>query len=219
MKRYIIFDFDATLLNSEDILDREIYSLIQSYKPEYLDTYLYIWNSYNGRPYVDIVHAIFKDPQDRLYIENQIQEIIKKNENTFWFFPWVPEIVEELSKNYMLFISSGGYTEYITPLLKKVWIDRFFAHVQGSEIIPKSKQHIEIFKEITQDPDFENFALSIGDGLREKEVAKECGIDFIQIGKPWSHEYEISGVSELIDYLHRFSNTSSIEITQQNYML
>jgi hypothetical protein len=77
-------------------------------------------------------------------------------------------MLERLSKNYMLFLSTGNYTEFATKKLKEGGVYDAFAHIQGSELITKSPQHIDIFKEIAMDPEFEFYALSIGDGDIEK---------------------------------------------------
>lgn len=219
MKRYIILDLDGTIVDSEWTLEREVIREIELYKPQYVDIAKYFWDKLNGMWFRDFLKEIFEEEKDVDYMEEKLKIIIENHRDSFRFFPWAIETIKTLSLNYTLFLSTGNYTSNAEQILKRWWILELFAHVQWSDIIPKSQKHIDIFKEVTLDPDFEKFAISIWDWEIEKQVAIESGIDFIQVWANSTHPHTIETFKEIIDFLQKFSNTESLEIWEQNYIL
>ncbi len=219
MKRYIIFDLDSTLVESETIIWNKILKEISEYKKEYLETARYCWKHTSGLGYRQFLELIFTQVEDVNYMENKVKEILQESHSWISFYPWAIQTIENLSKNYLLFLSTWNYTSVATDILTRWGVLKYFAHVQWSESIPKSSEHIEIFKDITMDPDFEKFTLSVGDGETEKEIARKCGIDFIQIWPDGHHTHTLPSVADLEKYLHHFTNTKTVEVDEQNYML
>lgn len=219
MKRYLILDLDGTLIDSEGTLEKEILREFEVHKPEYVDAVKYIWKSANGMWYREFLEKIFTQKDDIDFMEQRIVALLEKHKEWFSFFPEAIETLHALSLNYILFLSTWSYTQFATQVLKKWWVEHLFAHIQWSETHSKSLKHIEIFKDITMDPDFETYALSVWDGPVEKNVALESGIDFIQIGIHGTHTHEIENIIHLPNYLRKFSNIDSLEIGEQNYIL
>lgn len=219
MKRYIILDLDGTIINSENTIESEFLRAVELYKKEYLENAKYSRKTVSGMGYRDFLATIFETKEDIDYMEKKVQEILERSKLGFTPFPKAVETIETLSKNYTLFLSTWCYTNVAIDILTHLDILKYFAHVQGSEIIPKSLKHIEICKDITLDPEFEKYALSVGDGTVEKQVAQQANIDFIQVGGSQTNAYYISSIAELWDYVEHFSSTHSIEIDGQNYML
>lgn len=219
MKRYIILDLDGTLIDSEWVLEKEILKEFQTHRPDYVDKVRYFWNTLNGMGYRDFLTRIFENSEDIIFMEEKIKRVIEECKSNFTFFPWAVDTVRLLSLNYTLFLSTGNYTENAVEILKNAGIHGLFAHIQWSEIFSKSPLHISIFKDMAMDPDFEKYTLSVGDGDVEKSVAETCKIDFIQVWVDAKHMHKIPTISELPKYLANFSDTDSLDIGEQNYIL
>lgn len=117
------------------------------------------------------------------------------------FFKWIPEKIFELSKKYKLFLSTRSSTKSAEEYLKKWWIYDCFEYILWSEKICKSKQHIDFFKEITLDKDFEKFSIFIWDWEIDRFIAKETNIIFIHIDKNLEKNFydklEINSINEI----------------------
>ncbi|RKW24354.1 HAD family hydrolase [Candidatus Gracilibacteria bacterium] len=205
MKKYLIFDLDGTLIKSQKVL----LELVSNYLKENFgienEKSKYFLSSTRGMPLFEQIKEILGfDEHKAKEIAN---DIYKKIENTEKgnFFLGVPAKIKELRKNYKLFLSTGNSTTFAEENLKKGDIFDCFDYILGSENIGKSIEHIEIFKDYTGDKDFEKLAVFIGDGEKDRDIAKEVNMDFIHIDEDlknsFGDQYEIKSVSEISDIL------------------
>ena len=117
------------------------------------------------------------------------------------FFEWVIEMIEEFSKNYTMFISSRSSEEILREKLKKAWIYEYFDVVFWSSVLEKWPKHIETFKLLTADDDFENKAIFVWDWEIDRDLAEKTWLIFIKVWKENKDYYEINKITDLKDYI------------------
>ena len=110
------------------------------------------------------------------------------------------------NKDYKFYISSGTPQNELRQICKKRRIDKYFVNIYGS---PTSKQsHIKkILKKHKEDKS--NF-IFLGDSITDKDAAKKCNIDFIQVGNLISKNRKakivIPNLKKLKNILNRFND-------------
>lgn len=206
MKKYLIFDLDWTLIESQSkLMVLVINYLVKNFsvdaeKVRYIaSTTRWTWLPKQ----IEMILWISEEKAKK--IANDIYEEINKNW-TSNFFTWVPEKILELSKDYKLFLSTWNSTKFAEENLKKWWIYECFEYILWSENISKSEEHIKFFKEKFQIEDFEENSIFIWDWEKDREIAKNCWIDFIHIdenleNKFWD-KYEIKSIAEISNILN-----------------
>lgn len=202
MKKYLVFDLDWTLIESQSKLMKIVINyLVKNFSvDEEKIKYIASTTRWTWLP-KQIELFLWVSENDSKKIANEIYEEINKNW-TSNFFDWVPEKISELSKNYKLFLSTWNSTKFAEENLKKWWIYNCFEYILWSENISKSEEHIKFFKENFLIEDFEENAVFIWDWEKDREIAKICKMEFIHIdenleNKFWD-KYEIKSVA-LID--------------------
>ncbi|PZM84790.1 hypothetical protein DLH72_02870 [Candidatus Gracilibacteria bacterium] len=201
MKKYIIFDLDGTLIKSQKKLTNIIVNhLFENFGIE-KEKLEYFFNSTRGTGLSSQIQMLLDLPEDKSKkIANDIYKKINQTEKGD-FFDQVPEKIKQLSKKYKLFLSTGNSTIFAEENLRKGEIYNCFEYILGSEKISKSDEHIKIFKDYIGDDDFEKYAIFVGDGEKDREIAIYCGIDFIHIDENLENrffdKYEIKSVSDI----------------------
>ncbi len=197
MKKYIIFDMDWTLIKSKnDSIKIIVEHLTNIYNCE-KDKVKYIMTTTQWMPLIEQLKTIFDNDVKVNYekIRDEIYDLILENDATF--FEWVIDKIKELKKDYSLFLSTGNSTEAAVKYLKQWWIYEDFELVYWSEKIPKWNEHIQIFKEYTQDENFYKKATYVWDWDSDRFFAEQAWIDFIHIWDEEIDKYEISSVKNI----------------------
>lgn len=210
MKKYLIFDLDWTLIESHNNLTKIIKNYIyKNFPPEKIDeeaiNYYFENSRWTGLA-VQLEKILKISKIEAAKHAKNIYDEININWEKWKFFPWVINKIEELSKNYKLFLSTWNSTKFAEENLKKWKIYNYFEYILWSENISKSSEHIKIFKEISLDNNFEKKAIFIWDWEKDREIAKENFIDFIHIDSELSDnfwdKYEIKSVAEISNILN-----------------
>lgn len=197
MKKYIIFDFDGTLLQSNSSNKKVILDYISEHFPEtdisYTSSYLHdtAWKPLK----VQLEHILRGEDIDFEKITLDIYTLLQDVPASL--FDGVPEIIQKFSQNYTLFLSTGSSTKYAKMHLQDGWIDTCFQEIYGSDVVPKWPDHIHIFTDSSEDDRFCEYAIFVWDGNNDREVAKNAGIDFIHIWNSGTDKYEIESVAEI----------------------
>ncbi len=191
--RAIIFDFDGTLLDVREILEKSIEEvLVEKNLKTDMETTLQeigaLLETIQGYPVPKVLlqsYEIFKHItvlKDLTYFTKlrlALKIFTKYLEYTKEapFFPRVRALLEKLNKNYDLFIVSHNKTETIMEHLEKEGIDGFFKGIYGNDKIPVQKPD-----PLALQPPLENYEkrrrdefLMIGDMPSDIIAGREAG--------------------------------------------
>ncbi len=201
MKKYLIFDLDDTLIESDKNLSTLIISVLCDKYKLNQDEVLYFLHQNRGvglREQIMNFMQIWEEEAGK--IANEIYDLITKNVQAR-FFDWIPEKIKELSQTYKLYLSTGNSTAFAEKKLKEAGIYDCFEYVLGSDVHLKWTDHIEIFKDFSTDENFEKDFIFIGDGQKDREIAKTYDAPFIHIDPLLKNEYndifEIKSVAQI----------------------
>lgn len=200
--KYIIFDLDWTLINST----HKIIDIIEDYfldnYPDYYDSARYFLESSYWMSLQNILLNVFKDEELAEKETKKIYKILSKLRDKIKFFPWVTEKIEDLSKNYKLFLSTWSSTKFAKNTLKDAWIKKYFEKILWSDEILKWAKHLEIFEELSLDENFYKNSVYVWDWEMDKIFANEKNIDFIRVWSRWKkNENRINNIIELDNFL------------------
>lgn len=200
---YIIFDLDWTLINStHKIIDVIEDYFLENY-PDLYDKARYYIEYSQGQSLQEQLENIFEDKKKSEKETKKIYSLLNNLRNKVMFFPWVSEKIKELhNKWYKLFLTTWSSTDFATKTLKNWWIYSYFEKVIWSDKILKWKEHLEIFKELSWDPDFYKKALYIWDWNMDKIFALESWIDFVRVWNRWEkNENRVNSILEIDKFL------------------
>ncbi len=202
-KKYIIFDLDGTLINSVEKNREKIVQIIGEVDENKINTAKYILSTTSWMPLIRQLEIIFDHNQaiDIENLKNKIYNSFQINPEESNFFPWTIEKIKELAQDYKLFLTTGNSTRYAKEELKKAGLENYFEEIIWSEDILKGKEHICIFKDKSFDEKFCEWAIYVGDGDRDREIAMAHHIPFIHIGNDKIDTYEIADISEIDEVL------------------
>lgn len=207
MIKYLIFDLDWTLIKSNKINTLQALHYIKKTDENYLEKAKYIFSTTAWMNIFDQLKLIFDDKNFSEKIVHKIWEKIykriRKKEDEVEFFKWVPKKIEELSKKYKLFLTTWNSTKFAKEILDSVWIKDCFQLIYWSDEIKKWSQHLNIFKNYTENDNFFNESLYFWDWEMDKLFAKESGIKFVRI---WDFEEQENHVLDNIANIDKILN-------------
>jgi len=200
--KYIIFDLDWTLINST----HKILDIIEDYfldnYPDLYDTARYYLENSWWQSLQEQLEHIFENKALAEKETKKIYKILWDLRDKVKFFPWVKEKIKQLSKNYKLFLTTWSSTKFAKQTLKDWEIKKYFEKILWSDEILKWKEHLEIFKEMTNASDFFEKSLYIWDWNMDKIFAQESKIDFVRVWNRWDkNENTIISVLEIDKFL------------------
>ena len=211
-KKYLIFDLDWTLVNSQSWLVDLIINSIKNHTEMPEDEMRYLFKTTAWTPLEKQISDIFwckkkwKEFWKKVY--NEI--LIHSQSNPAHFFDWVIDKIKELSGKYKLFLTTWNHTKFAKEVLDKWGVLNLFEGVYWSDIIFKWEAHLNIFKEKMELENWEkNFfekSIYIWDWDADRYFAGIFDIDFIHIWNEWKDEYEIKSVAEIDWALEKIEN-------------
>ncbi|MCP4523188.1 MAG: HAD family hydrolase [Candidatus Gracilibacteria bacterium] len=206
-KKYIIFDLDGTLIQSNNQIDSIIYEYIkESIDENLLDHARYLIEHNQGISIFELIKILTDNSPHTQKYTDEITGKINKLENTINFFPGVPELIQELSQTYTLFLSTGNSDDFANNILGKGGIRNCFEKILGSSYILKSPEHIQIFIDHMNDDHFSENSIFVGDGDRDREIADYYNMDFVHIGDDKKDLYEINRTTDIRNILSIIEN-------------
>ena len=204
MKKYIIFDLDWTLIHSMENAVKIILDYLKQIKQTDIEKAKYIFKTTPWMALKNQIKLLYKDNKN-INIEKITNNIYKNLLNyDAEFFEWVPEKVKSLSKNYKLFLTTWNSTQVAIKHLKKWNILDCFELIYWSDKILKWLDHLNIFKDYSNDYDFFKKSIYVWDWQSDRIFAKKASIDFVHIWDEKIDEYEIGSVTELDKILNKF---------------
>jgi len=180
-KKFVVTDIDGVILDRMAIYGEVFSDLLN--KGFQIDRELSknIFFSTAGTP----INQQFKLAinESGAYVRNGVIRLLVKlffrtsSEREISFFLGAKEILEKMAMEGIgLFATSGSNTDEIVKIMRDENV--FYSMILGSEKTEKSSEHISLFAsslKINREEFAEN-ALYIGDGPRDMEIARECGI-------------------------------------------
>ncbi len=192
--RVIIFDFDGTLLDIREVLERAIREVLKEYKIDVdLDIIIKeigsILESIQGYPIPKVIlqtHKIFKfittlnhiDFMQKLEIAAKIFTRYLEYEKDAPLFPGTKSLLEELKKHFDLYIISHSQSKNLERHLQEKKIEKYFKGIFGADKLPSLKPDPKVIDPIInlyKRPNRNEF-LFIGDMPTDIETGQEAGI-------------------------------------------
>jgi len=208
MKKYLIFDLDWTLIDSNHWAILNAIRIVHKIDKTLWEKARYIFST---TPWLSIYKQLelifeWKKIENNLIrsIWDKIYLKLRKKEDKFDFFEGIPEMIKELSKKYDLYLTTWNSTKFAKEMLKKWEIKEHFELILWSNKINKWHLHLEIFKDYSWDKDFYKKALYSWDWDMDRIFATEAAIDFVHIWKGWKDKYEIDYTIKLPKILKLF---------------
>lgn len=186
MYKYIIFDFNGTLLDdviiSLDALNFCYNKYIDKNNKISLKDYLDKFSFPVGKYYESLGFDFNKINYD--LVANDFIDYYTSRFKENKLYPEVKDVLNKLKKeNYKLIILTASYIKLIEKQLKYYQIEDYFDYLLAQKnkyAESKVKMALDFFKEKNINP---NQCLYIGDTLHDIEVAKEIGVKIISFSK------------------------------------
>lgn len=206
MKKYLIFDFDWTLICSTNKIIDVIWNYFFKNYPDLEDTARYYLQNSQGMSLLEQMKTVFDNKITAEKVTKELYILLNTLRNKVSFIPWVQKKIRKLSKKYRLFLTTWSSTRFAKETLKDWSIEDCFELIYWSDEVLKWKDHIDIFKEYTQDENFYKNSLYIWDWDMDKLFAQESWIDFIRVWTRWtSDEVKISSVTYIDNILEKYN--------------
>lgn len=195
MKKYIIFDLDWTLIDSHNNIKDIILKYFKKNDPEVYDKVRYTldFNKISSiKELLENVYSNTKENTDKKH--NEIYKYLDEKNHESKFIEWTIKKIIELKDRYKLYLSTWSSTKFAEEILEIWWIKKYFEMILWSEKIQKSEEHLDIFMENSNDPDFFKLAISIWDSPKDDYFAKQRNIDFIKIWEKYKSVSDIKNI-------------------------
>jgi len=197
MKKYIIFDLDWTLIESMSDTVKIILKYLSNIPKTDIAKAKYIFSTTPWMALKNQIKLVY-EWEDHTNSDNITWEIYKiLLDHDACFFEWVIDKINELNKNYKLFLTTWNSTQVAIKHLKKWWIINHFELIYWSDKILKWMDHLNIFKNYSNDENFFSKSIYVWDGKSDRLFANEAWIDFIHIWNEKIDKYEIKSVKEI----------------------
>ncbi len=181
MKKYLIFDLDGTLTKPREINFWNIFlrKFSEKYPEKIENARYYVKNSriINASYILEQLEFWKKEAKDFL---NEYQNEIS-NYSHAEFYPWVIEVINEVSQKFQLFLSTRSSDDFAKEILKKWKIADKFSKILWSSQIEKWNAHIDSLKKFTKDENFSQNSIFIWDWEWDEAIACSNEIDFIHV--------------------------------------
>ncbi len=203
MKKYIIFDLDWTLIESMSDTLKIVFDELEKIPWTDMELARYVFTQTMWKPLKKQLELVYPNKTNE-EIEKITQQIYQRLSNQEpQFFPWSIETIKKLCKDYKLFLSTWNSTSFAIKTLERWWIKDCFELILGSDKILKWPDHLEYFKNHTNDEDFYKKAIYVWDGNSDREFAKSKNTTFIHIGNDGKDEYEIREIGNLLNIISK----------------
>lgn len=191
--KYAVMDVDGTIFDTMPVYEKIFAKILYEKCKIPKEKSMYFYKNSAGMPVLEQFKEVLKNYSCDVNLAFEMRkELFKYTEADVPLFPQAFESIKFLSvkRTLSLFASSGTQSFVLDERFKKAKIFDYFQMILGSEVIPKSAIHIEIFARVVKLPrkDFSARAIYIGDGPTDMKIAKECGIRAIGVATTVSAE-------------------------------
>ena len=145
----IVFDLDGTLLDTKTYIVQSISSVLSEFNIK-----LVVPSSEISKYiYLSSIEDLFKRVMDECEYSKisqikdyYIKHYYKEYANSSKLFDGVFELLNELKKDYKLFIATAKFTDCAKKELKNCGVSKFFNHIQGTDIGIPHKPNTHMLK-------------------------------------------------------------------------
>ena len=204
MKKLIIFDMDGTLINSGDVIVNTINFVRVNLQLPPIDkeTMLHQINNpdinaaeffYGTKEFTQEQTKLFGDYYDK----NCIKDIK--------LYDGIKELLEQLSKKYILSVATNASSDFANKMLKHLDIKKYFDLVVGANMVKAPKPSADIllfalkyFNLKVQD------AMLIGDSNKDKKAAEQIGMKYYLVD--WGFSTCKNCIKDTQELLHKINS-------------
>jgi len=195
MKKYIIFDLDWTLINSNNNIKEIIFDYFKINDIENYDKVRYTLDFDKISSIKELLEYVYSGNEENIDKKHdEIYKYLDEKNHKSKFIDWTIKKIIELKDRYKLYLSTWSSTKFAEEILEIWWIKKYFEIILWSEKIQKSEEHLDIFMEKSNDPNFFQLSISIWDSPKDEYFAKQRNIDFIKI---WEKYKSISDIKNI----------------------
>jgi len=211
MIKYLIFDLDWTLIRSNKQNLKIVLNEIEKYDDKYLEKAKYLFSTTPWMPLYNQLNILFGEKNlTDTKIKNLCEKIYKKfnkKSDKIEFFEWVSEKIIELSKKYKIFLTTWNSTKFAKNVLEKWGIIECFDLIFWSDEIKKWSQHLDIFKNYSEDESFFDNSIYFWDWDMDKLFALEKNIKFVRVwDKQDINEEFIDSIANIDNILGKYKD-------------
>jgi len=195
MKKYIIFDLDWTLINSNNNIKEIIFDYFKINDIENYDKVRYTLDFDKISSIKELLEYVYSGNEENIDKKHdEIYKYLDEKNHKSKFIDWTIKKIIELKDRYKLYLSTWSSTKFAEEILEIWWIKKYFEIILWSEKIQKSEEHLDIFMEKSNDPNFFQLSISIWDSPKDEYFAKQRNINFIKI---WEKYKSISDIKNI----------------------
>jgi phosphoglycolate phosphatase-like HAD superfamily hydrolase len=190
MIQAIIFDYDGVIVDSFPDL-YEIYKVICKELNKKMPGTIKEFGRFYGYTFEEAYTNLgIINPEERKKAELIFKEDIAKTKPPI--FKTIPEVLDQLSKKYKIFLLSSNYKEEVKKKIGSFGLIGYFSDIIGKEKsepthFDKSKEITKLIKKHNLD---ETKVVMIGDRNVDYDEAQRAGINIILVEYGWGYEKE-----------------------------
>jgi phosphoglycolate phosphatase len=214
MQQVLIFDYDGVIVDSLEIFMKHfIKACKQEGYPE-IATKKEFLKLFHGNMF-DQMMKKGMDKKTILNIVYTLKEGLETHQDEIRLFSNMKNVLEQLSKNCKLIISTSNETNVVRNHLKKENIERLFDGIYGSDIEPSKVKKIQIIQNKNPSKDYFYIGDTIGDILE----GKQAQVKTIAVSWGWHTKEELLKIKpdHIVDkpsnLLTMFNKISSIKLS------
>jgi len=192
-KQLIIFDMDGTLINSGDVISNTINYVRTNLGLEVMPKEELLININN--PNINSSEffygtTAFTDEQTQLFGEYYDKNCI----NDISLYDGIKELLENLSKHFILSIATNASVEFARKMIEHLSIDHHFDYIIGANEVTTPKPHPEMLLNTVESLKIEiKHSILVGDSNKDKNAAVACEMDYLLVNWGFT-KYDCSSV-------------------------
>lgn len=173
--KVIIFDYDGTIVDSGDLVYKSFNEIAKKYGIKPIKTISKFSELYNKNIYDSIVDLGVSRKELPALINDWRRPFLDPNADVK-LFPGMREVLNEISKKYIIFVVTSNSTEAIELSIKRFNLNKI-SKVLGAEVSTSKVEKIKMIREEYPNSDI----YYIGDTKGDVIEAKKIGVKIIAV--------------------------------------
>lgn len=194
MKQVLIFDYDGVIVDSLSLFMKYFIEACEEHGYKSLANEKNFLQLFYGNMFEQMMQKGM-NKSTILAIVYHLKKGLITNQDKIHIFPEIKPVLEQLSNEYKLLISTSNETAVVSEFLKENGLDCLFDDIYGSDIEPSKVKKIHL---IQNNIDSTNYVY-IGDTVGDIIEAKQANIHTIAVTWGWHTKKELLKVQP--DYI------------------